>query len=140
MDQEGIGEVSTLSSSLPLTRGTVRGAEKSPMGCEMPPESSTACGEAAAAACSRALGPARVLCQGDPSGGLGARCQGNPLIAVSPSHASSASGTQGRKLYHDGKIKKIQLLVYGFTKKPFLRPQIQRCSSQKRSSMKPALI
>ena len=52
MDQEGIGEVSTLSCSLPLTRGTVQGTEKSPMGREMPPERGTARREPGTASCS----------------------------------------------------------------------------------------
>lgn len=52
MDQEGIGEVSKLSCSLPLTRGIVQGAEKSPMGREMPPERGTARREPGMASCS----------------------------------------------------------------------------------------
>lgn len=39
---------------------------------------------------------------------------------------SSARGTQGRKLSHDRKIKKIQLLVYSLAKKPFSLAQQQR--------------
>lgn len=45
MDQGGTGEVSTFGGSLPPTQGTVWGADKSPMWCEMPPERVAACGE-----------------------------------------------------------------------------------------------
>lgn len=80
----------------------VRGAEKSPMGCEMLPERGIACVETDTAACSRTRGPARVPGR---SWGLGAgvRKFHSSLCLLG---TSSASGTRDQKLYHDTNIKK----------------------------------
>lgn len=88
------------------------------MGCEMPPERGTACGEAdACPPCSRALGPARVLSPWGVLGtGGGVRKRRS---SACPLGASSLSSVQGQKLYHDGKLRKLQVLLHRLTKKPF---------------------
>lgn len=80
----------------------------------MAPERGTTCREMAVAACSRTLGPARCFVNGTLVG-TGGGVPGK-LSSLCPLPTSSARGTQGQKLCHDRKIKKIQLLVYSLTK------------------------
>lgn len=93
------------------------------MGCEMPPERGTTCGEAD----SPPLAPGPWGQPGclSPRGCTGDRGQVSgkeapPRVFLVPAlRASSSSSVQGQKLYHDQKIRKIQVLVYSLTRKPF---------------------
>lgn len=86
--------------------------------------------------CSRALGPARVLSPWGVLGtGGGVRKRRS---SACPLGASSSSSVQGQKLYHDGKLRKLQVLLHRLTKKPFSRAHAGTFLSEE-FRMKPAL-
>lgn len=92
MDQEGTGEISTRRCSLPVTPGTVQGAEGSPMGREMPAEGGTACQEPGRLPALGLTGLARGCCHWAWGGGQGVR---EVRPAPFPFSTSSVSGIQG---------------------------------------------